>query len=304
MKEKTKSTDPKIEVTETGPADLTYLPRRRDDSNKGTYGKLLILAGSYNMAGAAALSARAAYRSGTGLVRVATDAANRAILQTLVPEAILATYDDKTDMEQFVWEQTDWADAVVMGPGIGQSRQAEELVRCALQELTVPCLADADALNILAHHPEWLADPAEEIIVTPHPGEMSRLLATSVSAIREDPLAAARRCTEMYGTVTVLKDAQTLIYTPDGRAWINRTGNHGMATAGSGDVLSGIIGALIGQNVEAARAAELGVLLHGMAGNAAAEKMGKTSLMASDIIDGLVEVFRAREETEESERQG
>ncbi len=277
------------------PEDLDLLPERPDDSNKGTCGKVLIVAGSYNMAGAAAFSAKAAYRAGAGLVRVVTDDTNRTIIQTLVPEAILATYDAKTDMDSFVREQTEWADAVVLGPGIGRSRQAEDMVHCVLRYTGVPCLVDADGLNILSGHMDWIQESGAQIILTPHPGEMSRLLHTSsVGQIKTDLLGTARGFTDRFGTITVLKDARTVICTPDGDSWINTTGNSGMSTAGSGDVLTGIIGALLGQRVPAGRAAVLGVMIHGMAGDAAAVRTGKTSLMASDITDGICEVFRNR----------
>ncbi len=281
--------------------DLCALPRRRSDSNKGTYGKLLVFAGSYNMAGAAAFSAKAAYRSGAGLVRVATDSKNREIIQTLVPEAILATYDARTDMASFVSEQIEWADAIVLGPGIGQSKQSEEMVRSVLAAAQVPCLVDADGLNILSRHPDWI-DIRADLIVTPHPGEMARLLGTSVGEVKDDLIGAARRFTETYGTVTVLKDARTVICVPyscpqeqhfsGSGIWVNTTGNNGMATAGSGDVLTGIIGALLGEGLPADQAAVLGVMIHGMAGDAAASVIGRTSLMATDLTDALCNIFR------------
>ncbi len=287
-------TDAASAVRTAEPCDLGCLPGRISDSNKGTYGKLLIFAGSYNMAGAAAFSAKAAYRSGAGLVRVVTDCENREIIQTLVPEAILATYDAKTDMDEFAAEQLEWADAVVLGPGIGRSRQSEDMVRCVLREVRVPCLLDADALNIISDHLEWLDRAGSDITVTPHPGEMARLLAASVEEVKGSLLSCAEEFTERFGTVTVLKDARTVICTPEG-TWINNTGNNGMATAGSGDVLTGIIGALLGQGADSEKASVLGVMIHGMAGDAAAMHTGKTSLMASDIIEGLCEVFKGAE---------
>ncbi|MCD7922204.1 MAG: NAD(P)H-hydrate dehydratase [Clostridiales bacterium] len=280
---------PEVRIPEA--EDLALLPVRQADSNKGTYGKLLIFAGSYNMAGAAAFSAGAAYRTGAGLVKVVTDVSNREIIQTLVPEAILSTYDMKTDMEEFIGEQIGWADAVVLGPGLGRSRQAEELVRCVLMKTESPCLVDADGLNILSAHRDWMADVRADLVLTPHLGEMSRLSETSIDEIKNNILSVARQFAEHYQVTTVLKDARTVTALPDGRAFINTTGNHGMATAGSGDVLTGIIGALLGQKVPAETAAPLGVMIHGMAGDAAAERVGKTSLMASDLMDGIPAVF-------------
>ncbi len=272
------------------PKDMSLLPERTDDSNKGTYGRVLIFAGSYNMAGAAALSARAAYRTGAGLVCVVTDSANREIIQTLVPEAILATYDAKTDMASFVHEQIGWADSAVLGPGIGRSRQAEEMVRAVLAEALCTCVVDADAINILSDHPDWLSSRTDRRILTPHPGEMARLMhMNSAAEVKEDLTKAISDCRRTFGCVTVLKDVRTLVAYED-EMWINTTGNNGMATAGSGDVLSGIIGALAAQKTQPLMSAVLGVMIHGMAGDAAAERIGKASLMASDIIDGLCEL--------------
>jgi len=280
---------PEIRILET--TDLALLPARQADSNKGTYGKLLIFAGSYNMAGAAAFSARAAYRTGAGLVKVVTDVSNREIIQTLVPEAILATYDAATDMESFIGEQTGWADAVVLGPGLGCSRQAREMVRCVLKKTEVPCLVDADGLNILSGHKDWLTDAKAELILTPHLGEMSRLTEKPISEIKNNILSVAQQFARRYDVIAVLKDARTVTALPDGQTFINMTGNHGMATAGAGDVLTGVIGALLGQRVPAVTAAPLGVMIHGMAGDAAAEGVGKASLMASDLIEGIPDIL-------------
>lgn len=284
---------PKTAVCEK--SDLRQLPERKDYSNKGSYGKLLLFAGSVNMAGAAYFSAGAAYRMGTGLVKIVTDAANREILQTLLPEAILAVYDADTDMEQFVSEQLAWADAVIAGPGIGRTAVAEDLVEAVLRQVEVPCLLDADALNILSEHPGWLRESAEsgraEFIVTPHLGEMSRLAHCEISEIQGDLLGTARRFAKEYNVTAVLKDARTVTAMPDGRAWINLTGNHGMATGGSGDVLSGVIGALLAQKAKPDQAAPLGVMMHGIAGDAAAKRVGKASMTASDLIEGICEVI-------------
>ncbi len=276
------------------PADLALLPQRSADSNKGTYGKVLIFAGSYNMSGAAAFCARAAYRTGAGLVRVVTDMKNREIIQTLIPEAILATYDDMTDIELFVSEQLGWADSIVIGPGIGQSKQAVEMVHAVLKGANVPCLLDADGLNILSGHLEWLEDTSAQLVVTPHPGEMARLLHTSVEVIKNDLIKAAKDFALLSHAVTVLKDARTVICTSDGNIWINTTGNHGMATGGSGDVLSGVIGALLGQKTDAARATVLGVMIHGMAGDAISKYTGMTSMTASDLAEGICEVLKEK----------
>ena len=272
--------------------DLTLLPGRTARSNKGSYGKLLIFAGSRNMAGAAAFSGRAAYRTGSGLVKIVTEEANRQIIQSLVPEAVLDVYDEDTDMEAFVREQLSWADAVVAGPGIGLSEQAEQIVRTVLLEAEVPCLLDADALNILSAHPQWLKEHKASVTVTPHLGEMARLTGKEVSEIQKNMISVAKTFAEAYDVIVVLKDARTVVGIPGGPGYINTTGNHGMATAGSGDVLTGVIGSLLGQKVPPQTAAPLGVMLHGLAGDAAAREKGKVSLMASDLAEGLTAVLR------------
>ena len=272
--------------------DLTLLPGRTARSNKGSYGKLLIFAGSRNMAGAAAFSGRAAYRTGSGLVKIVTEEANRQIIQSLVPEAVLDVYDEDTDMEAFVREQLSWADAVVAGPGIGLSEQAEQIVRTVLLEAEVPCLLDADALNILSAHPQWLKEHKASVTVTPHLGEMARLTGKEVSEIQKNMISVAKTFAEAYDVIVVLKDARTVVGIPGGSGYINTTGNHGMATAGSGDVLTGVIGSLLGQKVPPQTAAPLGVMLHGLAGDAAAREKGKVSLMASDLAEGLTAVLR------------
>lgn len=273
-------------------SDLSLLPVRSPRSNKGSYGKILILAGSHNMAGAAAFSARAAYASGAGLVRVATPKENRQIIQNLVPEAVLSTYQEDTDMESYVKELLSWADTVVAGPGIGTSKQAKKLVHTVLKYANVPCVLDADALNIVAHHREWLFRTSARIIVTPHLGEMARLCGLSVAEIQNDIVRVAREFADAYHVICVLKDARTITSLPDGFSYVNMSGNHGMATAGAGDVLTGIIGAFLGQKLPPETAAPLGVFVHGLAGDCVSVQTGKRGLMASDIVMGIREVLR------------
>ncbi len=273
-------------------SDLFLLPVRSPRSNKGSYGKILIFAGSHNMAGAAAFSAKAAYASGAGLVRVATTKENRQIIQNLVPEAVLSTYQKDTDMESYVKELLQWADVVVAGPGIGTSKQAKKIVYNVLKYANVPCVLDADALNITAHHREWLFQTSARIIVTPHLGEMSRLCGLSVADIQKDIVSAARTFADAYHVICVLKDARTITSLTDGFSYVNTSGNHGMATAGAGDVLTGIIGAFLGQKLPPETAAPLGVFIHGLAGDCASIQTGKRGLMASDLVTGIREVLR------------
>lgn len=269
-------------------ADLKKLPERKPHSNKGTYGKLLVIAGSVNMAGAACFCTKAAYCMGSGLVRVFTPEANRIILQTKVPEAVLITYGESFEEELLL--QLQWADAIVLGPGIGTDASASAITRLVIKNSNVPVVVDADALNILSKDCSLLKEAHAELIVTPHLGEMSRLTQKSVSKLQEDLVSAAETFAQTYQTVCVLKDFHTVSAAPDQTICLNLSGNNGMATAGSGDVLSGILGSLLAQGLTPKEAAFLGVYVHGLAGDAAREKCGVRGLLASDIIEGLKEV--------------
>lgn len=278
-------------------SDLNRLPRRVNRSNKGSYGKLLILAGSKQMAGAAVFAAKSAYRMGCGLVRVATVEENRMILQEQVPEAVLAVYNNGTDVVEFVETQLHWADAVVAGPGIGQSDLSERMLYELLKRIQVPCLCDADALNLLSKHPDWWKLVQSPLVITPHLGEMARLTGQPITEIRDRLVQTAQEFAMEHQITVVLKDARTITAQPDGQSYINVSGNHGMATAGAGDVLSGVVGALLAQKLDMHLAAALGVFIHGLAGDAAAERVGRCAMMASDIVDGLMDVLRKQEDT-------
>lgn len=267
--------------------DLAFLAERIPYSNKGTYGKLLLIAGSVDMAGAACLAARAAYAAGCGLVRVVTPEENRIILQTSVPEAVLNTYPaKKADMTSLI-EALSWADVIVCGPGIGMSDNARRMVECVLKNAAVPVLLDADALNLIAKDTGVLLRPHTEMVVTPHLGEMSRLTGDSAAYIGNHLIEVAEEFARQYNVICVLKDARTVTSIPYSQTYLNLSGNAGMATAGSGDVLSGIIGSLMAQGMQAKLAAPLGVYVHGKAGDIMAERTGKRGLTASDLIEGI-----------------
>ena len=269
--------------------DLKRLPVRKDHSNKGSYGKLLVIAGSKNMAGAAVFSGTAAYRSGTGLVRILTDEANRQTIQTAVPEAVLITYNDGFE-EKLLLDQLQWADAVVLGPGIGQETSARRLVAMTLKHYDGPLIIDADGLNIVSENPDLLLH-RKHIVVTPHLGEMSRLTGLTIADIQKNMIKTAKDFADKYNVVCVLKDFRTITAVPHGHTYLNMSGNNGMATAGSGDVLAGMIGALLAQGLSEEDAASIGVYLHGLAGDAARDQYGATSMMASDILRGITQVF-------------
>lgn len=262
------------------------LPSRSDDSNKGDYGKLLLIAGSRNMCGAAYLAGKAAYRSGVGLVYIYTEECNRIILQELLPEAVLITYDPNTWNREQLQRNLCGKTAVAIGPGLGKSVCAESILKEILRT-NLPRILDADALNLLAEHPDWYGLSSSPFIVTPHPMEMSRLTGLSVSQIQENRSETANFYAKKYQLITVLKGSHTIV-TDGTDEYINESGNHGMATAGSGDVLTGIIGAFIAQKMDLFEAARLGVYVHGLAGDDAKNERGTYSMMASDIIEHIL----------------
>lgn len=280
-----------MEFSEKNLASL--LPERPIRSNKATFGKLLCVAGAYCMSGAAYLAAKAAYRTGAGLVKVLTPEENRIIIQSSLPEALISVYDSRCLDENTVAEAVRWADVVAIGPGIGTSDTAVRLLTSVLCGSVRPLVIDADALNILAMKPKlWELVPRGSVI-TPHPGEMSRLCDCSVGEILSDVPSICQGFARSKGVICVLKDHATAV--SDGEEiYINSTGNSGMATGGSGDVLTGMIAALMAQGMPPFAAAAVGVRAHGMAGDAAAEALGEYSVMASDIIDGIPKVLKGK----------
>ena len=267
--------------------DLRFLPKRASHSNKGSFGKLLLIAGSVDMAGAAVLSAKAAYTAGCGLVRVFTPEENRIPLQTSIPEAVLTTYhSEKLDASKLS-EAMKWADVIVCGPGIGTGDAAHQIVKTVLQIASVPVVLDADALNIIAEDTSVLLLAHTELVITPHLGEMSRLTGDSIAFIQTRLIDTADKFAGKFHVTCVLKDEHTVVATPHGKTYLNLSGNHGMATAGSGDVLTGIIGSLLAQRADVETAAALGVYLHGLSGDTALKKCGFRGMMAGDIVNGL-----------------
>jgi NAD(P)H-hydrate epimerase len=254
------------------------LPRRRRTANKGDFGHLLVIGGDAGMSGAPRLAAEAALRTGAGRVSIATHPAHASVLNLTRPELMVHGVSGPEDLDSLLQRATQ----VALGPGLGQQAWGRALFERAL-ETRLPLVVDADALNLLAAEPRR----REDWILTPHPGEAARLLATSVEAIEADRFDALRRLRERFGGVVVLKGAGTLVGASGLRPpAVCVDGNPGMATAGMGDALTGVIAALLGQGLEPALAAEVGVCLHGAAGDQAA-KAGERGLIAGDLIDVL-----------------
>jgi NAD(P)H-hydrate epimerase len=284
--------------------DLKQLPARKRNGHKGTFGKVLVIAGAKGMSGACYLSAKAAYRTGAGLVKVLTASDNRPIIQTLLPEALFSSYDDCQSIEgtKELMEHLSWATVIVIGPGLGQSELAAYLLQTVLKTARVPVILDADGINLLAKRLDTISEDSnarmdalsglgmDSVILTPHLLELSRLIHVPVEQIRKNMIDTASQCSYNNNLIYVIKDARTVVAHQKDR-YINVSGNHGMATGGSGDVLTGVIAALVAQGMAPYKAACLGVYLHGLAGNYAAAEKGTYSLIASDILDSIEQVL-------------
>lgn len=261
-------------------------------AHKGQMGHALMIAGSYGMAGAAVLATRACLRSGVGKVTVHTPKKNRDILQIAIPEAVLQFDPEETVFSEAV--DTEDFQAIGIGPGLGQSETTAIPLITQLRRSTCPVVADADALNILANHRAWIQQLPKGIILTPHPKEFDRLEGHSSDSYER--LTKARHLAERLQGYVILKGRYTAICLPDGHVYFNPTGNAGMATAGSGDVLTGIITALLARGYKPQNACIAGVYLHGLAGDLAARDLGEESLIAEDIIRYLSRAFKRLKE--------
>lgn len=286
----------KIEAqyTVTEESDIRAMLRPRDAFwHKGMAGDALLVAGSRGMAGAAVLAARACLRSGVGKVTVHTPACNNDILQVSVPEAIVSLDKDNSIFSEAV--PSDDFDAMGIGPGLRKDEGTAIALISQIRRTQAPIVIDADALNILASHRAWLQQLPKGTILTPHPGEFERIAGSRFNDSFER-LARAMELARTIGAFVVLKGHYTAICMPDGTVAFNPTGNAGMATAGSGDVLTGIITALLARGYSQHDACLMGVYLHGLAGDLAAKTVGQESLTASDIISHLPAAFHQIED--------
>lgn len=262
------------------------LKKRENPSHKMTYGRCQLLAGSENMMGAAILSAKAAYRAGTGLVQILASKEQKMPLFIAVPEAVVTPYN-LYDLNPEIFTK---CDALLVGPGLGHNKHTLYLLEMCLAHHSTPMVLDADALNVLADRPHMLKS-LKNAILTPHIGEMSRLTGIDTQTILAQPEIIAENFAKEFNITLVLKSHKTVIAT-ERNLYINLLGNPGMATAGSGDVLAGIITALLSQGYNLDTAAHYGVAIHSKAGDYAAETLGTYSLMASDIVRAIPSVLK------------
>lgn len=264
---------------------------RPDDSNKGTLGSLLCICGSYGMAGAAIMAGKAALRCGIGLLKIAVPKSIYPVCATNILESVYYPLEETSNgvisskNTDFLLEMCEKSSAVVIGCGLSVCDDTKNLVQSVITNCEKPLVIDADALNCICNKPEILKNLKVPAIITPHPGEMARLLHSTPKTVNSNRENTAIDFAKKFGVVTVLKGAGTIIASPDGEVYINHTGNSGMATGGSGDVLSGIIGSLLAQGEAPINAAAAGVFLHGTIGDLAAEKLGKISMLPTDMID-------------------
>jgi ADP-dependent NAD(P)H-hydrate dehydratase / NAD(P)H-hydrate epimerase len=263
------------------------LQPRPNFSHKGSYGHSLLAVGSYGKAGAATLAAKACLRTGTGLLSVFSAISNHVILQTSVPEAMFIA----SETDDYISGKIDYGryNAIGVGSGIGTHQETQTFLKFLIQEAQIPLVLDADALNILAENPTWLAFLPSECILTPHPKEFERLVGSWQNDY--ECLELLQNFARKNNVYVVLKGAYSKIATPDGKILINTSGNAGMATGGSGDVLTGIITGLLAQHYTPLEAVCIGTYVHGLSANFASKDIGQLSLIAGDIIEYLPQAF-------------
>lgn len=271
------------------------LPVRRAEAHKGTFGHVLVIAGSKGKTGAGALAGIAALRSGAGLVTVATrqDALGQILLHAPELMGVELVGDGPLAMADFnaLLDAADGKQALVIGPGLARGPETARVLGALLEEISIPTVLDADGLNAFAGSVETLDKAKGELLLTPHPGEMARLIGKSNAEVNADRVGVARSFATQHSVVLLLKGARSVISRHDGAVFINPTGNPGMATGGTGDVLAGITGALLAQGLTPEDAAVVGAWAHGAAGDVAASRRGLLGLVASDLIEHLGDVW-------------
>ena len=267
---------------------------KKKDSHKGDNGKLLLIAGSKGMAGASVFAGKASLKSGIGLLKMAIPKKINDIVQITVPEAVCLPLGDSATCKlnkRFMGKIMDYAKectAVAVGPGIGRSQDFSDMIGKMAKELRLPLIIDADAINAIGDRADkFFSESHGDRIITPHPGEMSRLTGVSIRDINCDRVNIAREYSTKWGIIVLLKGARTVVACPEGDVYINVTGNPGMATGGSGDVLTGIASSLVAQNIEAKAAAIASVFIHGKAGDIMSAQTGEHGLTTSDLINGV-----------------
>jgi ADP-dependent NAD(P)H-hydrate dehydratase / NAD(P)H-hydrate epimerase len=276
---------------------------RPAESNKGNYGHVLVVGGSLGKAGAAAMAGMAVLRAGAGLSTVATAKSALGTVAGFHPELMTEPLLEtdagaiSTKAQDRIEELAKGKTVLAIGPGISRDPQTAELVRSLVARLRLPAVLDADGLNAFEGRAGELKGAGRTLVITPHPGEMARLAGCTIADVQKDRVGMARKFAREHGLIVVLKGHRTLVVQPDGEAWVNTTGNPGMATGGTGDILTGMVAGMIAQHSASAFLAVLAAVhLHGLAGDVMREKVGEHSLVATDLLQGLPEAFRQTQE--------
>jgi len=277
---------------------VQYFPKRRQDGHKGDMGNVAIVAGSVGMTGAAILSARAAFLSGPGFVKLGipqslNEIAEKNLIEILTfPLAQTSEQSLSIHAYDGIKKMSKDSSSLLIGPGLSLNIETKQLVKKIIGECHLPLVVDADGLNILSENIAILENNHRPIILTPHIGEMSRLIKKSKEEILNDPIKYATSFAKKWKAIIVLKSASTIVADPEGNIWVNVLGNDGMAKAGSGDILAGLIAGFWAQGVEGIQAAIIGTWIHSMAGDLASVKKGKNAMMATDILDAIPEAIK------------
>lgn len=267
---------------------IPLLPKRPLDANKGTFGKVLVIAGSENFPGAAYLACAAAYRVGAGLVTLTTESSVKIIVSRKLPEVTFLSFDEVfTKLNEYA--------VLLIGPGLGQSGQVVEFIQKLCNNYSnnrIKVVIDGDGLNILSKMDNWWKGLNTETILTPHPGEMARLTSLSIEQIQKDRMLVAQNYADKWEQVVVLKGANTVVASPTGERKISPFANPVLATAGTGDILAGVISGMLAEGLESFDAACVGVYIHGLAGEMLKEKIGNTGALASDLLPFLPQTIK------------
>jgi NAD(P)H-hydrate epimerase len=281
---------------------------RPAESNKGSYGHVLVVGGSVGKAGSVAMAGMAALRAGAGLSTVATAKSALPTVAAFYPELMTEPLPETdagtiaTNADVRIEDLLKSMTVVAVGPGISRHPHTATLVRSLVVHQKIPMVVDADGLNAFEHHTNELNGRGRTLVITPHPGEMARLVGCSTAAVQKDRLGVARKFAREHELIVVLKGHRTLVVQPDGEVWVNTTGNSGMATGGTGDILTGMVSAMIAQNpAEAVTAVCAAVHLHGLAGDVMRESIGEHSLVATDLLRGLPDAFERARQTARAE---
>lgn len=279
------------------------LKPRSPETHKGAVGPVFVVAGSVGLTGAAALCSFGALRTGAGLVTLGIPKSLNDVMEIKLTEVMTLPLPETKERSLSVGalpqllSVLEHVTAVAIGPGLSQQPETKQLVRQLLPRVTKPCVVDADGLNAIAEEPQVLKRLSLPIILTPHPGEMARLIRQSAQDVQRDRERTAKEFAAHYQVVLVLKGHQTVVANFDGELYVNETGNPGMASGGMGDILTGMIAGLLGQGLSVFDAARLGVYLHGLAGDLAAAKQGQVGLIASDLLDTIPLAIRQYQQT-------